>query len=80
MEYYGIDVFVAHDDIEGSSQWLDKLHDELKNCAVFMSLLTENYHRAEYTEQESGIAYWLKKKFLPISLDKRIPFGGVVQI
>lgn len=76
LREYDINVFVAHDDIDGGDIWFRELFDKLKDCDIFMCLLTDNFHHAEYTEQEVGMAYAFKKKILPISVD-HVPHGFI---
>ncbi len=70
-----IDVFVAHDDIEGGDEWMNALSNEIQNCDIFLILLSDRYHKANFTDHETGIAYFLQKPIIPISIDRTIPYG-----
>ena len=74
---YGLSVFLAHEDIDGGSDWVSKLYNEIQNSKVFIMLLTKNYHISNYTEQEAGIALNCSKTILPISIDGTKPYGFV---
>ena len=69
------DVFVAHRDIEISSEWELELKKRIKKCDLFLILLSENFRKANYTDQEVGIAIQCKRKIFPISIDKTKPYG-----
>lgn len=54
--YYYFDVFLAHEDIEPSSEWEAEIISQLKSCDAFIALLTNNFNNSEWTNQEVGIA------------------------
>lgn len=68
-------VFLAHEDIDGGSDWVSKLYEEIQNSKIFIMLLTKNYHSSNYTDQEVGIAINCKKTILPICVDETRPYG-----
>ncbi len=67
---FQMDAFVAHEDIEPSTEWVDEILKVImsKECGIFISLISQNYKRSEWCNQEAGIAYSLKKKIIPIKL------------
>ncbi len=71
----GINVFVAHDDLEPGSNWKKDLTQKIFECDVFIPLLTKNFHSAEWTEQEVGIAHAFKKRMTPIRFDDTSTVG-----
>lgn len=75
LKKYDFDAFVAHDDIKLGDQWESTLLDRIKKCDLFIALLSDNFHKAQYTDHEVGIAFWLEKTILPISIDKTMPYG-----
>ena len=76
MRRNGIDVFLAHDDIEPGENWSTVLKDELKSRTIFLALITKNYHDADYTDQEFGMALAYGKSILPILINGK-PRGFV---
>jgi hypothetical protein len=58
---YGVKVFLAHDDIEPSEEWADKILEELRDCHVFMPILTKHFNKSNWTDQETGCALILNK-------------------
>lgn len=77
-ENKGINVFVAHKDLEPGVIWKKELSDRIFRCDVFMALLTKNFHLAEWTEQEVGIAHAFRKYIIPIRFDNTLPMGFIV--
>ena len=81
MKKYGVNVFVAHDDIEvGTVDWENFLKDNIVNCDNFVVLLTDNFHKANYTDHEVGIAFALKKRIFPIRFDDTPVYGFLAKI
>ena len=75
FEKYGFEVFLAHEDITASQKWRDSLIENLKTCAIFMPILTKNFKESDWTDQESGIAYYLDKVIIPLRIKKSLPYG-----
>lgn len=75
LEIYGFNVFVAHDDIEIGDEWEKTLIEKIKNCELFLVLLTKNFHGARFTDHEIGIATAFNKQIFPIRLDDTKPYG-----
>lgn len=69
LDKHGLRVFLAHEDIEPSEKWRDKIIADLKSSGTFIALRTKNYLGRPYTEQECGFALALKKRILTISVD-----------
>jgi hypothetical protein len=61
-------VFLAHDDIEGTAKWRDRILSEMKTSGIFLALRTENYKNAQYTEQECGFALAMGKRMLCVCI------------
>lgn len=74
FETFGIDVFVAHQDIMPSTEWQRRILQELRACDVFLALLSKNFLNSDWTDQESGIALYLKKVVIPIRVSV-MPYG-----
>ena len=77
---FEINVFLAHDDLKGGVIWDDELNSEIKNCDIFMVLLSKQYHKASYTDQELGIGLANNKTIIPISIDGTMPYGFIKKI
>ncbi|MBI4949583.1 MAG: toll/interleukin-1 receptor domain-containing protein [Deltaproteobacteria bacterium] len=69
LEKYGLNVFMAHNDIEPSEEWRERIFTELKECHVFLPFLTSNFDKSAWTDQETGIAYGLEKLIIPLKIN-----------
>ncbi len=54
--------------INGGQDWWDKILDEIRNCDLFICLLSKHYTISEYCKKELQYALDLEKKILPIRL------------
>ena len=54
---YGIDCFVAHEDIEPTKEWADEIENALFSMDACIAIMTENYHNSFWTDHEVGCAY-----------------------
>ena len=75
LSKHGLSVFLAHEDIDGGSDWVSQLYGEIQNSKIFIMLLTKNYHPSYFTDQETGVAINCKKTILPICIDETRPYG-----
>ena len=66
LEDYGLSVFLAHEDIKPMAEWVKTIRDELKECDIFIPILTESFNESDWTDQETGIAFILDKKIIPL--------------
>jgi len=74
LYHYGLDVFLAHEDIQPTEEWQTRILSELKRTDIFLPLLTENFIKSKWTSQECGVAV-ARGTFivsLKVSID---PFG-----
>ena len=72
----GIDAFLAHEDMETSEQWRDRILSELYRCDLFVPLLSKNFLESKWAPQEVGfIASRPEVTIAPLSIDGTIPFG-----
>lgn len=74
LQRLGIGVFVAHDDINPSQVWQERILRELQNCHAFLLLLTRKFHTSKWTDQETGLAIEKRKVIVPLSVDVN-PYG-----
>lgn len=73
------EVFVAHRDISVSSLWRGEILKHLKACDVFVSFLTTNFHKSDWTDQEAGIAIGESKAaIIGLQFSKK-PYGFLEQ-
>ncbi len=53
---FGISSFVAHNDIEPTSEWQNEIELALSTCDAFVALLHDKFHESKWTDQEIGFA------------------------
>lgn len=71
--------FLAHgDSIETGKQWKEAVREAIRECDILVALVTPNFRESEYTEQEVGAAWGLKKPVLTILTDGEKPSGFIV--
>ena len=77
----GIDAFLAHEDLETSEQWQERILSELRRCDLFVPLLSKNFLESKWAPQEAGfIASRLSEVVIvPLSLDGTTPSGFLSQ-
>ena len=77
---FGVDVFLAHEDIEPSAEWAREIKERLLTCHVFLPLLTRAFPQSQWTDQETGMAVAAEKLIVPLKVDWD-PYGfiGAIQ-
>ena len=66
---YGIDSFVAHEDIEPSREWPDEIKIALNTCHAFAGVLCKEFKTSKYCDQEVGYALQRGLLVIPIRLE-----------
>lgn len=79
LEKYGLEVFLAHEDIEPLAEWANTIFAELKACDIFLPILTENFDESDWTDQETGIAFAFGKLIIPLKFTNN-PHGFISRI
>lgn len=79
LEGYGLSVFLAHDDIPPICEWQEEISKNLKNCDVFLAILTKSFCKSKWTDQEIGMAFALDKLIIPLKVDTA-PYGFISKI
>lgn len=77
---FGIEGFLAHNDIHVSEEWKQRIVDELSKADIFIPLLSNNFKNSDWAPQELGIAYMMDILIIPLTLDETIPFGFIDHI
>jgi hypothetical protein len=76
LEYFEIEAFLAHEDIEPGEKWTKVILRELASCDLFVPITTRGARDSLYVNQEIGYALALNKDILPFRLDSD-PFGFI---
>lgn len=76
LSAYGISCFVAHTDIHPTKEWQDEIENALATMDGFAALMTENFHKSDWTDQEVGYAFARGVPIIPVRLGL-IPYGFI---
>jgi TIR domain len=76
LESFGFAVFLAHEDLKPSVPWRREILRNLRQCDVFIPILTRGFMESEWTDQETGIALALKKKIIALKVHEN-PYGFI---
>ena len=74
----GIDAFVAHEDIEPAKEWDSVILEQLRACDVFFPILTSDFPKSLWADQETGVAVGLGKVIIPLKVDID-PYGFIAK-
>lgn len=78
---FGIEAFLAHEDLEVSDEWRACIIKELQSCGIFVPLLSANFLASKWAPQEVGfIISRPEVAIAPISLDGTTPFGFISHV
>ena len=73
----GFNVFLAHEDITPSSEWIEVIIDNLRLSDIFIPLITENFRGSDWTAQESGYSLAMDQMIIPVSINNHMPYGFI---
>lgn len=74
MKEYGIDCFVAHEDIRILREWEIEIENALFSMDALCAIVTPDFRNSDWCDQEVGFALGQKKAVLPISKEM-MPYG-----
>jgi TIR domain-containing protein len=73
---FGIDAFVAHDDIEPSREWQVDIEDALATCDAIAAWLTPDFPESRWTDQEVGFCVGRTIQVIPVQMGIN-PYGFI---
>lgn len=76
LQLFGISCFVAHEDIRPTKAWQDEIENALTTMDAFVALLTEDFHKSLWTDQEVGFALGRGVPIISVKLGKN-PYGFI---
>lgn len=76
LESFGFTVFLAHEDLKPSVPWRKEILKNLRQCDVFIPIVTRGFMESDWTDQETGFALALKKKIIPVRVHDN-PYGFI---
>lgn len=78
LEEYGMECFLAHEDLEISEEWKERILEELLRCDVFVPLLSKAFRESDWAPQEIGVIAGRENvAIIPLSIDGTMPFGFI---
>jgi hypothetical protein len=80
LVFYGVDGFVAHEDVEPGKDWQLVIEAALHSCNALVALLHHGFKESNWCDQEVGIALARGVPVVPVKIDLD-PYGffGAVQ-
>jgi hypothetical protein len=76
LESLGINAFLAHEDIEPTSEWQEEIVKQLRICDIFIPILTTGFYSSSWTDQETGFAVCREILIIPLAAGE-IPYGFI---
>ena len=64
---YGIDCFVAHEDISPSKEWQIVIENALSSTDALCAILSPDFSKSQWCDQEVGVALGRRKLVIPIN-------------
>jgi len=78
LSLYGIDCFVAHQDIEPTREWQEEIEKALNSMDMLIALITNKFLNSYWTNQEVGWALGRGIKVIPVNLGEN-PKGFIAK-
>jgi hypothetical protein len=73
-----LESFLAHDDVRVSEEWKKRILAELKECKIFVPLLSEAFKGSDWCGQETGFVVERGNVLIiPLSIDGTVPYGFI---
>jgi hypothetical protein len=66
---YGIEAFVAHHTIQPTREWEREIVSALRSCDALCAILTEDFTKSLWCDQEVGFALARRKLVVPLRVD-----------
>jgi hypothetical protein len=73
---YGISAFVAHNDIEPTTEWQNEIENAMATCDAMVALLRPEFHKSKWTDQEIGYAMGRRLLIITVRLGED-PYGFI---
>jgi len=79
LQKKGYESFLAHEDIEVSADWRDEILKHLETCVGLIAVVTADFPKSSWTNQEVGIAIGKNKPVISIVLDSGRSLPGFLE-
>ena len=80
LEGFGFSCFVAHDTIEPMKEWKKEIVNGLQSMEVLLALVTDNFEKSLWTNQEIGYAVATGKPVVCLKFEAADPPGFISHI
>jgi len=74
---FGIDAFVAHEDIHPTLEWQSEIERALRTMDGFIAMLTEGFSESNWTQQEVGFAFGRGTNVISFKMEDEDPTGFI---
>ena len=75
---YGVDGFVAHEDIDPTKEWVMEIEAALTTCDALAAFLTDGFHESNWTDQEVGYSVSRHVLIIPVRIHLD-PYGFIAR-
>lgn len=79
LKEYGIDCFVAHEDIQPTAEWLIEIRAALNSCHALVAVLCTDFKTSNFCDQEVGFVLQRNVPVIPLRLQID-PYGFISPI
>lgn len=79
LEPYNISCFVAHEDIEPTSDWQREIESALRTMDALIAIVTPGFRNSAWADQEIGFSLGSNKLVVPLRVDGTDPHGFVAR-
>lgn len=76
LSNFGIEAFVAHEDIEPTKEWQRVIEASLASCDAMVVFLHEGFRQSSWCDQEVGWVYGRQRPMLCLEFDS-VPHGFI---
>jgi hypothetical protein len=77
LDKYGFNCFLAHEDIKPQTKWPKAIEEKLKECDLFLPLITSDFTTSVFCQQETGFAYCRDVEILSVMISNKAPMGMI---
>lgn len=78
LALFGIDAFVAHEDIDPTKEWVHEIEVALATCDALCAFMTRMFHDSRWTDQEIGFCVRRRVLIVPIRAGMD-PYGFIAR-
>jgi len=79
LQTKGYESFLAHEDIEVSADWREEILKHLESCVGLIAVVTVDFPKSSYANQEVGLAIGKNKPVISIVLDSGRSLPGFLE-